>query len=326
MGRGEGTDSVKNLKHHSISDHQIEEINVIDSIMTRIVPLQSGGVNRSFRPAKRLTVYMTVLFIVLLASASVYAASEFIQIRNHAGDVKIQSVVLDQEAKITPYEKENSAPKPTYRDQVLELVKSGQVLAYYVRNSGSNPNIQFLHDTNIFTSYNDFKELLLRTSAPIIKEPTNLPDGFKFKYGSVMPILPNEYDDRTSAEHARLLELFQQRASAEQNLNLFVEEAKWSEANISELEYEKDSMNLRIQAMKNMIGMEIAFSSEFTQETMTFGGTEAIFAKASMLGSKSYEAVWYDENQDIHYHVTASGKVDLTEKQFKLIVENLVKG
>lgn len=324
MGREEAVNSFEDLKQHSIPDHQIREIQMTKAVMTRITALQAGGNIRKYAPARRFSLYATVLFIVLLASASVYAASEFIQIRDHAGDVKIQSAIRSTESQIIPYNSNNDAPIPTYRDRVLELVEPGQVLAYYVRDSHSNPNIQYLHNTSIFTSYDDFKELLVRTSAPIIEKPANLPAGFEFKYGSVMPLYPNEHDDQTAAEYSRLIALFQQRASASPDQDLFVEEVDWSEANISELEYAKGLMNLRIQAMKNMIGMEISFPAEYKQTTLNIDGIETIFASGSINNFQSYEAIWYNESQSTHYQVTASGNVELTEEQFQIIVKSII--
>ncbi|MBP1994863.1 hypothetical protein [Paenibacillus eucommiae] len=325
MGREQSNGQFEGLKQHSAPDHQLSEIDITERVMTRIAAKQAGGRLRSRGPARRFSLSVTALLIVLLVSASAYAASEFIQIRNHARDVKIQSVVLDSETRYIPYKKEDGTSKPTYRDRVLALVKPGEVLAYYVRDGRSNPYIQYLDDTRISSSYNDFKELLVRTSAPVIKEPS-LPAGFKFQYGSVMPLLPYEHDERTSAEYARLLTLFQQRALAEPDQDLFVEEVNWSEAEISALEYEDDLMNLRIQAMKNIIGMEVSYTSEFTQKTLDIGGIETIFASGIIHGYKKYEAIWYDEAQNTHYKITASGNVHLTEDQFKQIVENMVKG
>lgn len=206
------------------------------------------------------------------------------------------------------------------------MVRPGQLLAYYVRDGLSTLKLMYLHDTSIFASYNDFKELLIRTSAPLIKVPTNLPTDFTFKYGSVMPLLPNEQDDKTSTEKTRLLELFQKRAAAEPDQDLFIEEVNWSAANISELEYANNNLaTIRIRASKNMTSMEISFSSEYAQETLDIGGTKTIFAIGGINGFKRFNAVWYDEAKNTHYEVTASDNKDLTEEQFKLIVESLVK-
>ncbi|OME81365.1 hypothetical protein BK120_17050 [Paenibacillus sp. FSL A5-0031] len=324
MGREQSDDPYKNLRQHSISDQQINTINLSDAVMNHISASQSDAKARSYNLAKPFPIYVTILFIVLLTSASVYAASELIQIRDRAGDVKIKSIVLESESKIVPYTLQNDPPLPTYRDRVLELVKPGQMLAYYVRNDSSPLTIQYLHNTNTNTSYNDFNVLLARTSAPVIKEPVNLPDGFTFKYGSVMPLIPNEHDASLSEEHARLLALFKQRAAAEPDQNLFIEEVNWTKANISELEYTKNNMSIRIQAMKNMIGMEVALSAEYTQETVDINGIETIFASGSIHGFQSYQAIWYDEAQKTHYQVTASDNVDLTEEQFKLVVKGLI--
>lgn len=324
MGREQSDDQYKDLRQHSIPDHQINTINLSDAVMNHISASQSGIKVRSYNPVKRFPIYATILFIVLLTSASVYAASELIQIRDHAGDVKIKSIVLESESKIVPYTLQNDPPLPTYRDRVLELVKPGQMLAYFVRNDRSSLAIQYLHNTNTNTSYNDFKELLDRTSAPVIKEPVSLPDGFTFKYGSVMPLTPNEHDASLAEEYARLLALFKQRAAAEPDQDLFVEEVNWTKANISELEYTKNDMSIRIQAMKDMIGMEVALSAEYTQETVAINGIETIFASGSIHGFQSYQAIWYDEAQKTYYQVTASGNVDLTEEQFKLVVKGLI--
>lgn len=167
---------------------------------------------------------------------------------------------------------------------------------------------------------------MIRTSAPVIKEPENLPAGYNFKYGSVMPLLPNEHDDKSSAENTRLLESFQKRATAEPDQDLFIEEVNWSAANISELEYENNNLaTIRIRASKNMTSMEISFSSEYTQETLDIGGTKTIFAIGGINGFKRFNAAWYDEAKNIHYDVTASDNKDLTEEQFKRIVESLIK-
>lgn len=75
MGREEAVDPFKDLKQHSLPNHQIERINISEALMTRITASQSGSRIQSYKPVRKLSIYTAVIFIVLLASASVYAAS-----------------------------------------------------------------------------------------------------------------------------------------------------------------------------------------------------------------------------------------------------------
>jgi len=324
MGSKPFVDQLEVIKQQSLQNHQIEAVQITDTVMAKIDASPSNKAVRRFQPARRISVYASVLLVVLLASATVYGANSIIQIRNQAGEVKIQSGISDTGTVMIPYTDENAPVQPTDRDRVLAMIKPGQLLAYYARDGSSEPTMQFVHDTRIHTSYADFEQLLSRTAAPMIKEPTSLPAGFAFLYGGVFPLLPHDQDERTSAEYGRLLELFRQKAAAEPEQDLFVEEAQWSEANISELEYEKGYMNLRITAWKNMIRSESTLPAEYSQNTLNVGGMEVIFASANIHGFTRYHAIWYDETQLTHYEVTVSGDADMTEEQFMLIVEDLV--
>lgn len=317
MERRKASDTVEILKLHSVPNEQIAPVHLTDAVMSRIAASQQ---DERTLPLRRVSIYAAVLLIVLLASTSAYAATKWIQIRDNAGQVKIESNVLDTPVEIVPYEQNTAAKKPDYRERALKIAEPDQVLAYYVNNGHLTGNIRYVHNTRVY-SFNDLKKLILRTSAPMIKEPANLPEGFAFLYGSVTPIIPTAHDTKAAAD---LLEIFLQRAEAEPDQDLFVEEIAWSEAGSSELEYDNGISNLRIQAIKNAIGMEISFPAEYSQKTVSIGGIETLFASGTINGFIRYEAIWYDETNKTHYHVRASGDVKLSEAEFLQIIENLI--
>ncbi len=339
MGREEENVGFEDIKQYALPDYRLGEVDITERVMTRITAVNAGGRLRSFKPVPRFLVFVMSLFSILIASASVYAVSEYIEIRNRAGELKIQFHVKETEAPaIQLVPTGNPGRKPTYRDRVLEIIQPGQVLAYYVKGDRQNPAIQYVHHTFIYSTYNEFKELMVRTSAPVIKEPTNLPVGFKFTQGSVMPNIPMKYYDQKSEEYSRLQELFQKRAEAEPEQDLFVEQVPWTEAKMSELYYEgyseKGNIQFRIHAAKGMIMAESTLTADDHYEKINIDGIEVIYWSRSqdyIFDNKEVQrdyfyAVWYDERQDTHFSMSTSGTGKLTEKQFKRIVENMVEG
>ncbi|WP_058300934.1 hypothetical protein [Gorillibacterium timonense] len=324
MEREQAAPEYEDLKKHFLPNDQLPRIDLTGAVMNRITAIQAGKRRRFNKPRQRLSIYAAGFFLLLLASASVYAASDIIEIRNRAGEVIIQSIIRKSPSPINPSTREDSKVNPSYRDRVLEMVKPGQLLAYSIRDGRSPSSIQYLYDTRVH-SYNDFEELLTRTSAPVIKEPTALPAGFSFDYGSVAPLFPHEQDERTSAEYERLLFQLQKRAAAEPNQDLLVEEVHWTNAEGAELEYRRGEATLRITAAKNAVRVEETLSSGFSQEKWIRGGKDILLAHRQSGNENDYVAIWYDEAEATHYDVSAMGVDGLTESQFKLVIEDLAE-
>jgi|GEM_PF-2645680 len=324
MERERSIHACENIKAQGLSNDQIEPIDISEAVMRRIGERQTAGRFQGRAPHRWAFICAAIGLAVMLSTASVLAASEYLQLRNRDGEVKVRSEIADHPLLVVPQPEEENSPAPSYRDRVLAQIKPGQLLAYSIDNGNGTRSIQYVFDTRIESSYTDFAQLAAGKSAPAIPEP-ELPDGFAFDYGSVHPILPIADNDVTHAEYDRLLTLFEQRAESEPGKDLYVEEAHWTEANSSELEYSNRQATVRIQAIKDAIGMEALFPSNYSQQIHTIGGIEVILAQAEIQGFPNFAAIWYDEVSSTHYRVSASGSVELTAEAFNRIVASLVK-
>lgn len=347
MGRAGSNREYEYIKQYAVPNDQLPHIAITERVMNKIYTggseqvqgvrrlkslknlklLNSLNLSQSLNPlnrlksANRLSIAIAMLAFILLTTVSVYAATEIIQIRNQAGEIKLESSVMEASPQSVQISK---SLEDRYREQVLEKLQPGDVLAYYYNDNTSSPGIKFLYDTNISVSYHALLGQMEQKSAPILKEPTHMPDGFQFSYGNVEPILPNPYDAKTSAEYTRLLEVFQANKGAADNQKLFMERVLWTKANATNLVYKNGEMTIAFKAAHSVLEMELAFSSEYKQEKRLVGDAEVIYAHTSNDHYFDQKAAWYDESQDIFYTINASGKGQLSSEQFISIVKGMI--
>lgn len=323
LGRTRQGNEFKNIKCNAAADILLNKIDITERVMKRINDIQNTQHTANYKPFKRVSLTMVVIALLLLTSLTVYAANEYIQIRNHEGDIKVESTILKP---ISNEAMGIEELEESYRRQVLTELRPGQVLAYYVRDERISPAIKFLYQTDVSSSYSELAELMLRTHAPFIKEPPDRLWGLEFSHGNVRPILPNEYNDETAAEYNRLQDMFQTKLDTVDDQSLFIEPVMWTRAENSQLVYENYGMTLSIEAAKNVIQMEMAFSTKYEQKKIVINGVEIISGSYTEEDLFDYQATWYDEIENVFYTLKASGTGELTDNQFLKIVKDMVKG
>ncbi|MFC5401325.1 hypothetical protein [Cohnella soli] len=332
MEREQSAGQWEYLKHHAVPNERLAKVDITERVMARVTAGQPER-SRLRRHRARISFPAAVLIVVLLASASAYAASAMIEIRNSSGQVTIQSAIGDREPSTPKPYVYVEDPMHKYEERVMTMLKPGQVLAYSIHNGTTKPKIDFRFNTDSDT-YAAFAEMAEKVSAPFIPEPTDVPKDFRLVYGRVVPVLPSPKDERTSAEYARLQELFERQAAEKPSRDLLVEPVHWSGALHSELVYANLDTTLTIRAVK-AVRMEVEWPSTYNQRKVEFGNVEVVFSQGSniVLGSErqsveydDFQAVWQDEKLGQLITVSATGRGQLTEERFLQIVEGMIVG
>lgn len=83
----------QDIKGAAVHEELLPGINVTDQVMTRIREMEPVRRRSGIRFAGKTAATSGMLVVTLLIAASAYAASEYIQVRNKAGEVKIQHFV-----------------------------------------------------------------------------------------------------------------------------------------------------------------------------------------------------------------------------------------
>ncbi|RED63275.1 hypothetical protein [Cohnella lupini] len=302
------------------SDERLPVIDVKDRVMERIsIGRRSrGGSGLGFRLMSRAGA-LTMLLAALLVSASAYAASEWIQIRNAAGVVKVQ------------YEPDNTAPKPVaqwnpYQWKALNSAKPGEMVAYYVNGlndedaSNVNDPMNYAYKLRRFTSYSDFVKEMRRTSVPILPEKTG---GYTLKYGDVTP----RYPLAGSAVYRQTLgELMNQANNAESGQRFFAKSLPWTEAGTVGATYANGRAYVSFQMILLQGGnMKVEQGPENQTDKFTIAGRAAVYNDVKKEKGSYHYLNWYDEKRDAYYTLTTYGEHILSRENLILLAEELIE-
>lgn len=320
MERTSISNEYQDIIYASASNVRIGEIDVEDKVMGRIFDTANRKRSFSLKVMNRTTAAASVVMLCLLISVTAYAASEYIQIRNSEGIVKVQHVAPNESAEKATYDK--------YEQQAEAFAKPGELIAYLVKNragaGGLDTELQFKYKEQRIAGYSDFLQEIKRTGAP---ELPAMAAGYAFKYGAVNPSYPTTDTDKKSSLYKATLQELTAKANMDKGSSqLFMKTIPWSKPGWISATYSKDNANIGISAsLMNGGKMYVEQEPENQADKITVAGTEVIYNKV-VKEEVSYDYLnWYNEEQDAYYILSSYGDRVLTKEQFLQLAEELLQ-
>ncbi|OMD65381.1 hypothetical protein BSK62_13975 [Paenibacillus odorifer] len=320
MERNKISNEYQDIIYASAGNELLDEVDVEDKVMGRITGITGRKRSFSLRVMNKTTAVASMLTLFLLISVTAYAASEYIQIRNSEGVVKVQHVAPTESAENASYDK--------YAQQAEEFAKPGELIAYLVKNkagaAGLATELQFKYKEQRIDAYSDFLKEIKRTGAPMLPETAA---GYAFKYGVIHPNSPTTDTAKPGSLYKETLNDLTAQANKDKGTrNLFMKAIPWSEPGALSVTYSKNNAFIGISATLMHGGkVFVEQTPENQANKLTVAGTEVIYNKV-VREEVSYDYLnWYNEKQDAYYTLTSYGDKILTQEQFLQLAEELLK-
>ncbi|KQO18231.1 hypothetical protein [Paenibacillus sp. Leaf72] len=298
-------------------------IDVTEAVMKRITgEAASGrkGQTSFMRPVmKRTTAFSGALMLLLLLSVSAYAASQYIEIRNSAGEIKVKTI-----EEITPQtDSADNKAYQNYLNKAQKFAKPGELVAFYVL--GKEDEALYTYKEKRLGTYAAFKQEANRTGAQLLPQKLS---GYSFVSGKVAPYMPSTDADKQTAAYKQVLsELKAQAAAGADGKKLFMKAVPWNKSGVLSAVYTKG--HYKSELTKNPLdGGEIylLLPSGQNAEKIKVEGIEVIYNKRTISEKYNYHyAQWYDENQDAFYMLTDRGNKHLTKAELLALAGESIK-
>jgi hypothetical protein len=320
MERTTISDEYQDIIYASAGNELLGKIDVEEKVMGRILGKSARKRSFSLRMMNKTSAFASMLALFLLISVTAYAASEYIQIRNSEGVVKVQHVALSESTGAAAYDK--------YAQQADTFAKPGELIAYLVNNTadgeGLARELQFKYKEQRIGVYSDFLKEIKRTEAPMLPA---LASGYAFKYGVIYPNYPTTDADKKSSRYKETLQDLTAQANKEKgSSNIFMKAITWSEPGWINAIYSKNNAFIGISATIMHGGkMFVEQEPENQVDKIIVAGTEVVYNKV-VKKEVSYDYLnWYNEKQDAYYTLTSYGDRILTKEQFLQLAGELLK-
>jgi hypothetical protein len=322
MERTPISDEYQDIMYASAGNELLGEIDVEKKVIGRIrgISDRKRSFSLSLKTMNKTTAVAVMLALFLMISVTAYAASEYIQIRNSEGVVKVQHVAPNESAGVASYDK--------YAQQADAFAKPGELIAYLVNNKagaeGLATELSLKYKEQRIGAYSDFLKEIKRTGAPVLPA---LASGYAFKYGVISPNHPTtDADKKSSLYQEALQDLTAQANQVKGSGNLFMKVIPWSEPGWISATYSKDNAYIGISA-SIMHGGKVFVEQEPENQAdkIIVAGTEVIYNKV-VKEEVSYDYLnWYNEKQDAYYTLSSYGDKILTKEQFLQLAGELLK-
>jgi hypothetical protein len=320
MERTTISDEYQDIIYASAGNELLGKIDVEEKVMGRIHGISSRKRAFSLRMMNKTTAIASMLALFLLISVTAYAASEYIQIRNSEGVVKVQHVAPNESAGVASYDK--------YAQQADTFAKPGELIAYLMNNKagaeGMATELQFKYKEQRIGVYSDFLKEIKRTEAPMLPA---MASGYAFKYGVIYPNYPTTDADKKSSRYQETLQDLTAQVNKEKGShNIFMKPIPWSEPGWISAIYSKNNAFIGISATI-MHGGKVFVEQEPENQAdkIVVAGTEVVYNKV-VKKEVSYDYLnWYNEKQDAYYTLTSYGDKILTKEQFLQVAGELLK-
>lgn len=320
MERTTISDEYQDVIYASAGNELLGEIDVEEKVMGRIQGISDRKRSFSLKTMNKTTAVASMLALFLMISVTAYAASEYIQIRNSEGVVKVQHVAPNESAGVASYDK--------YAQQADTFAKPGELIAYLLNNKagaeGMATELQFKYKEQRIGAYSDFLKEIKRTGAPMLPA---LAAGYAFEDGVINPNYPiTDADKKSSLYQETLRDLTVQANKEEGSGKLFMKAIPWSEPGWISATYSKDNAYIVISASIMHGGkMFVEQEPENQADKIIVAGTEVIYNKV-VKEEVSYDYLnWYNEKQDAYYTLSSYGDKILTKEQFLQLAGELLK-
>lgn len=297
----------------------LDDIDVEEKVMGRIAVLSDRRRLPPLRAMNKTTAIAGMLTLFLLISVTAYAASEYIQIRNSEGVVKVQHIAPNESTSVV-YDK--------YAQHVDAFAKPGELIAYLVNNKagagGLATELLFKFKEERLGVYSDFLKEIKRTGAPMLPESAA---GYAFKYGSVSPNYAATDADKRSPLYQETLQELTTRANKDKDsVNLFMKAIPWSEPGWISATYSKNNAYVGISA-SIMHGGKVFVEQEPENQAnkIAVAGTEVVYNHVVKESVSYHYLNWYNEEQDAYYTLSSYGDKVLTKEQLLQLAGELLE-
>jgi hypothetical protein len=315
----------QDIRAAAAGEEQLSGIEVTGRVMARISGLEQKRGLRGIGFAGKTAAISGMLVMLLITVTAAYAASEYIQIRNKEGVVKVQHYA------------ENPNPGPPapyykYAWKLMDFAKPGELIAYFVRGEpkpdGAKTALQFAGKELRLTDYSALLSEMNRLGTPILPKEAG---GYALKYGTIYPGSPTGTEIDNNPLYRQTLNELIAEAGQSAGRNLFMKAIPWTEAASVSGKYTKQGAVIEIGfTLLHGGNVQIFQEPESKVEKLEAEGREIIYNFVSRPDIKpdfSYHYLnWYNEQQDAYYTVTTYGDRQLTKAQLLQLAGELVRG
>lgn len=283
----------------------LPEINVVEQVMNRIAAQKQ----RQKRGAafRRMTAFGSAALVLLLISVTAYAATEYIQVRNKAGQVKVQ-----YEAPSLATAGGAPASYDKFAAQAQKFAGEGELVAYYVKGSGT-PALQFEFKEKRLRTYSDFAQEMKRTAAPQLPQ---IALDYKFDYGTVYASKPTTDKDKRSSFYQETLAELKAESDKTSSSRLVMKKIPWTKPSSVSAVYSRGKAYIALTALLMDGGrMNVVQDEDSETDKVMVGSTTIVYNKVTKDKTSFAYLNWYDEKQDAYYTLTSYGDHKLTRAE-----------
>ncbi|UQZ34480.1 hypothetical protein C2I18_13705 [Paenibacillus sp. PK3_47] len=308
----------EDIKAAALPEGRLPAIEVTGRVMARLRAMDHRQNTRGIRFAGKTAAFSGMMVMLLLVAVTAYAASEYIQIRNAAGTVKVQHTAPDP---VLP----GGGAEDKYMHKALRFAEPGQMIAYYAAGSGdTEAPLRFAFKEQRLTDYSVFLEEIKRTGAPLL--PGTAGD-YSFEYGSVYARYPNAEEVDSAVLYQETLEELKGRAKASADSGMFMKAVPWTEAGGINATYTKDGAMVGISAsLLNGGFMQVLQQPDHTVTKVKVEGREVVYNQVIRPETGYHYLNWYNEKQDAYYTLSTYGDRELTKGQLLELAGDLIRG
>ncbi|MEC0239286.1 DUF4367 domain-containing protein [Paenibacillus dokdonensis] len=316
-------------------DPVIRDFDVTDKVMDRVYKM--GGWKQRFaarfhlRP--RIAITSLILLVIMGASVTGYAASQYLEFRNSQGEVVLKTA---KQQETTAFIKSYSELLGTYSQKVRDQLQQGEYAAYYIKDDVinkadiANP-IKFEYKWVEYRSFGSLQNEIKRTKAPALNEPSHLPTGYHFDFGYVYPSYQYPMPS-TNPDYLKLKdELIRQSNSAAKGEKVFMKKLSWQQADFTLARYVKgsDYMIVTVRNLQPDSRMTVFQNDQDTAEKVSMKGTDAYYIKSSDKTKQSTYASknrlgWRDDQHNLYYEIYDNLGSKLTKQDFVQLAEDMI--
>lgn len=308
-----------NLKQYAIPIETPKPEDLTNRVMIRISNLSSKEKQRK-TPMKRSAILLAAALVALVASLTTYATSEYFEIRNAKGEVVLKTT-KPHEPLLPSYFTELHTK---YSNQANASVEQGQLLANYVNDNVikdyDQTRLQFTYK-NDFSRYEDFIKEIKAKEAPLLLEPEELPEGYQYYNGQVVPAFPISGDAIYEELYTQLLSQAQAEKGQEK---VFTALVPWTKSGTAVLVYKKDDTYLYFIASKAMRS-EVSQPEGALVKQKNIKGQEVLYVRDDGSEYAVNTVAWFDEKTRIAYHISDSIGSRLTEEEMMSMATSIIK-
>lgn len=315
----------QDIKAAAVPEERLAAIEVTDKVMVRLRAMGQRQNPRGIRFAGKTAAFTGMMVMLLLVAVTAYAATEYIQIRNKAGEVKVQQIAPDLKPQ-------GIGPHNSYSWKVMDFAKPGELIAYFYRgeelDEGVKSALQFAGKELRLTDYQPFLEELTKLKAPVLPKEAG---GYVFQYGTIFPGSPSNQEVDDNPLYRETLNGLIAEARQDTGRNLFMKAIPWTEAASVSGQYTRQGAVIWIGAAQLDGGyMQVHEEANGSLEKLEVEGREIIYNDVSRPDIKpefGYHYLnWYNEKQDAYYTLTTYGDRVLTKEQLLELAGELIRG